>query len=353
MSLIVDTIQFVLPDQLSCPKPTELRNIARDDVRLLVTNASGEVVHTHFRRLFDHLDAGDVVVVNTSATQPAAIPVQLPDGARGMLHFSTQIGHHRWLVEIRKIERNKTYRWKEGKRNLKFNLPEDASITLKSRFYEDRGMLHLWEANLESNEDLITYMHKHGRPIQYEDLNNSYPLDYYQTIFSFHPGSSEMPSAGRGFTRSLVDRLLHQGVVFAPVLLHTGISSLEENESPYPEYYEIDPLAAAIINNAKKRGKRIVAVGTTVVRALESAVNNRGIVVPFKGETNLFIKHDFQMKVVNSLLTGFHEPRASHLHMLLALAGFEHIEKAYTVALEHDYFWHQFGDIHLINAQVD
>ena len=134
----------------------------------------------------------------------------------------------------------------------------------------------------------------------------------------------------------------------APVILHTGVSSLEENETPYPEYMEIDPVSAALINTAKSQGRRIIAVGTTCIRAIETAVNNEGIVLPYRGNTELFIDESYTMKVVDGLLTGFHEPRASHLNMLQSVGGFEHIDRAYKEAIKAGYYWHQFGDLHLI-----
>ena len=157
-----------------------------------------------------------------------------------------------------------------------------------------------------------------------------------------------MPSAGRGFTPRLIESLLKKEVTIAPIILHTGVSSLEENESPYPEYMEIDPVSAAIINLAKKQHRRIIAVGTTAVRAVETAVNNDGTVLPYRGNTELFIDESYVMKVVSGLLTGFHEPRASHLNMLQSVGGYEHIDNAYQEAIKAGYYWHQFGDLHLI-----
>jgi S-adenosylmethionine:tRNA ribosyltransferase-isomerase len=157
-----------------------------------------------------------------------------------------------------------------------------------------------------------------------------------------------MPSAGRGFTQGLIDKLLKKGIVLAPIILHTGISSLEMNEPPYPEYMEIDPVSAAVINSAKAQGSRIIAVGTTCIRAIETAVNGEGVVMPFRGNTELFIDETYTMKVVDGLLTGFHEPKASHLHMLQSVGGFERIDMAYREAIKAGYYWHQFGDLHLI-----
>ena len=348
MNSTSNNIQFELPTSLECTQPTELRNLERDEVRLLVTTDSDHIRHITFRDVDKYLQKGDVLVVNTSATRASALPIVLPGNRKGMAHFSTRVNDLEWLVEIREIAGMKTVRWKEGKQGMKFHLPEGAEIRLKRKFYKERELLHLWIAEFTSSLGQDAYLTEHAQPIKYDHLNEHYPLDFYQTYFSIHPGSSEMPSAGRGFTKDLVERLLEKGVVFAPILLHTGVSSLEENESPYAEYMEIDQTSATLINNANKQGKKIIAVGTTAVRAVESSVNEAGEVIPFAGNTNLFIDDYYQMKVVNGLLTGFHEPRASHLKMLQSLAGFDHIERAYKSALENNYFWHQFGDLHLI-----
>jgi S-adenosylmethionine:tRNA ribosyltransferase-isomerase len=157
-----------------------------------------------------------------------------------------------------------------------------------------------------------------------------------------------MPSAARGFTPGLVDRLLKKGILIEPVLLHTGVSSLEENEAPYPEYMEIDPVTVSIVNRAKEQGKRIIAVGTTVVRALESASDMNGRIRSFRGYTDLYINECYHAKVADGLITGFHEPHASHLHIIRSVAGSSIIESAYKAALAKNYFWHQFGDLHLL-----
>ena len=348
MNAISTMIQFTLPEHLACPKPTEERNIGRDEVRLLMTTGSGEIEHTSFSHLDKYLQAGDILLVNTSAMRPSALPVSLTRGRKGMVHVSNRLNSREWLIEIREIRESKTIRWKEGEEEMLFQLPDEATVSLRKRFYKDRQLLDLWVAEFATNLEPEAYLAKNAQPIQYNKLNERYPLSYYQTFFSLHPGSSEMPSAGRGFTRALVERLLKKGIVFAPVLLHTGVSSLEENESPYPEYMEISPVSAAMINTAKDQGKRIIAVGTTAVRAVESAVDKNGVIMPYRGNTDLFIDETRAMKVVDGLLTGFHEPRASHLNMIQAIAGLEHIERAYKAALDANYYWHQFGDLHLI-----
>lgn len=341
-------IQFELPEHLACPKPTEERNLLRDEVRLLVTAGEGQIDHTTFNHFDRYLQRGDVLVVNTSATIAAALPIALPHGRKGRVHLSNQLNAREWLIEIREIIGNKTARWKEGKAGMLFQLPAAANIALKQRFYKNHQWLDLWVAEFSTNQPPKAYLEAHARPIQYEKLDASYPLSYYQSFFSFHPGSAEMPSAGRGFTADLIGRLLKKGVVLAPILLHTGVSSLEENETPYPEYMEISPVTASMINTAKSQGRRIIAVGTTAIRAIESAVNSKGRVIPYQGNTELFIDDSYTMKVADALLTGFHEPRTSHLNMLQAIAGAEHIERAYQAAIEAGYYWHQFGDLHLI-----
>jgi S-adenosylmethionine:tRNA ribosyltransferase-isomerase len=341
-------IQFDLPQHLACPKPTEERNLARDEVRLLITEGSGQIEHTTFNHFPLFLQKGDVLVVNTSATIPAALPVSLPGGRQGRLHISTKLHDRRWLVEIREITGNKTKRWHEGAEGMVFQLPSSTSVILKHRFYKNEQWLHLWVVEFNLHQSMQNYLSVNATPVQYEKLDRQYPLSYYQTFFSFHPGSSEMPSAGRGFTPGLIETLLKKGVALAPVILHTGISSLEENETPYPEYMEVDPVTAALINTAKSQGRRIIAVGTTAIRAIETAVNNEGIVLSYRGNTELFIDESYAMKVIDGLLTGFHEPRASHLNMLQSVAGFEHIDRAYKEAIQAGYYWHQFGDMHLI-----
>ena len=341
-------IQFDLPQHLACPNPTEDRNIKRDEVRLLVTRNSGSIEHTTFNHLTTFLQKGDVLVVNTSATIPSALSILLPGGKKGKLHFSTKLNSRKWLAEIREITGSKTIRWKEGKAGMIFKLPSGSGITLEQRFYKNHQWLDLWIVDFNSNQTVEDYLVAHARPIRYEKLDQQYPLSYYQTFFSFHPGSSEMPSAGRGFTAELISRLLKKGVTLAPILLHTGVSSLEEYETPYPEYMEIDTVTASIINTAKSEGRRIIAVGTTAIRAVETAVDKEGIVFPYRGSTELFIDESYSMKIVDGLLTGFHEPRASHLNILQSVGGFKHIDAAYQEAIRAGYYWHQFGDLHLI-----
>lgn len=201
-------IQFDLPAHLTCPKPTEERNLKRDEVRLLVTTKSRHIEHTHFRHFPSFLQTGDVLVVNTSATIASALPVSLPGGRQGKLHISSKLNARKWLIEIREITGNKTIRWKQGEEGMVFQLPSATTVTLKQRFYKNEQWLHLWVAEFHIDQPMQVWLAANARPIQYEKLDRLYPLSYYQTFFSFHPGSSEMPSAGRGFTEDLIERLL-------------------------------------------------------------------------------------------------------------------------------------------------
>jgi S-adenosylmethionine:tRNA ribosyltransferase-isomerase len=179
-------------------------------------------------------------------------------------------------------------------------------------------------------------------------VREGWPLSYYQTVYATEAGSAEMPSAGRAFTPELITRLVAGGVQIAPLLLHTGVASLEAHEPPYEEYYRVPRETAALVNAAQRDGRRVIAVGTTVVRALETVADPAGTVRPGTGWTRLVITPERGLRTVTGLLTGLHEPQASHLAMLEALAGRAHLRLTYTEALRQHYLWHEFGDLHLI-----
>jgi S-adenosylmethionine:tRNA ribosyltransferase-isomerase len=220
------------------------------------------------------------------------------------------------------------------------NLPETGKHTGRSN--------RLWIATLHLPESLHRYLNTYGSPIRYHYIQQKWPLEYYQTVYATEPGSAEMPSAGRGFTTELITRLVAKGVQVVPLVLHTGVSSLEEHEPPYDEYYSVSMETADAINHARDRGKRVIAVGTTVVRALETVTDESGTTHCGEGWTKLIITPDRNVRSVNAILTGLHEPRATHLAMLEAIAGREHISATYAEALEREYLWHEFGDLHLI-----
>ena len=196
--------------------------------------------------------------------------------------------------------------------------------------------------------DLDRRLREHGRPIAYGYLDRRYPLDAYQTVFATHPGSAEMASAGRPFTAELVTRLVSAGVLLAPVTLHTGVSSQEAGEAPQPERFSVPEPTARLVNAMRAGGGRVVAVGTTVTRALESAVAEDGTVVARSGWTDRVVTPAEPPRVVTGLVTGWHDPHASHLLLVEAVAGPELTQRAYEAAVAEEYLWHEFGDAALL-----
>ena len=312
----------------------------RDDVRLLVADRDRALVHDMFRGLPGHLRAGDLLVVNTSATLPAALPAGDLD-----LHLSTPVpapgDRGRWVVELRRCGE----RYRDAAAGDVLPLPAGGSAELLAPYLSPG---RLWIAALDLPAPLHDYLAAHGRPIAYAHQTAAPALADLQTIFADEPGSAEMPSAGRPFTRRVLDDLHARGVQVAPLVLHTGVSSLERGERPYPERYRVPPLTATRVNAHRAAGGRIVAVGTTVVRALETVAGPDGRVEPGEGWTRLTITPERGVRAVDGLLTGWHEPDASHLLMLEAVGGRELIERSYDAALACGYRWHEFGDTHLI-----
>jgi S-adenosylmethionine:tRNA ribosyltransferase-isomerase len=199
----------------------------------------------------------------------------------------------------------------------------------------------LWRARVSGPLD--ERLAGHGRPIAYGYLDRRYPLAAYQSVFGVRPGSAEMPSAGRPFTDALVTALVARGITVVPVTLHTGVSSQEAGEAPQPEWFEVPEATARIVDTARGAGGRVVAVGTTVTRALESAVED-GRVVARRGWTDRVVSPRHPPQVVNGLVTGWHDPQASHLLLVEAVAGTALTQRAYDAATAAGYRWHEFGD---------
>jgi S-adenosylmethionine:tRNA ribosyltransferase-isomerase len=335
-------IEGGLAEPLEAGEPAEVRGADRADVAMLVASrADRTLVHARFRELWRFLRAGDLLVVNTSATLPAALPASL-DGEELALHLSTPVDGARWVVELRTSERLPFPGAGAGSR---VNLPGGAHAELLAPYL---GSSRLFVARLWLGEPTQDYLHRHGRPIRYRHTSEEWPIAAYQTVFARDPGSAEMPSAARPFTADLVTELVARGVLFAPVTLHAGVSSLELGESPYPERYRV-PLATARLANAVRGwGGRVIAVGTTVVRALESVSAPDGAVSAGEGLTNLVVTPERGLRAVDGLLTGWHEPSSSHLRLLEAAAGPELLRRSYQAAQVRGYRFHEFGDSHLI-----
>ena len=330
-------LDFVLPQELEAHEPPEVRGNGRDDVRMLVSNLeTGEVTDTRFRELPDFLRAGDVLVLNTSATLPAALTALRESGEEIALHWSTSLPGNLSIVEPRKVQ---------ATAGEVLTLAGGGMATLLAPYRTSR---RLWIAQFEIDGSVVDYLHRWGRPIRYPYVTDAFPISAYQTVYAGREGSAEMPSAGRALTRSMLACLRARGVGIAKLVLHTGVASLELHEAPFDEWYEVPLRTAERIREAKQRGGRVIAVGTTVVRALESSVDANGDLIASRGWTDLVITPERGVHVVDGLLTGLHEPRASHLQMLEAIAGRKTIEKAYAAALGREYLWHEFGDLHLM-----
>ena len=368
---------FELPPSLEAAEPPEARGLARDEVRLLVSDVEkNSIAHARFRDLPRWLSPGDLVVVNTSGTLNAALAVTSNAGDPFELHLSTPLparhssreglryGCELWTVELRQPGPVASLPYRNARPGMTLRLPADARATILAP-YPLTGALdarsRLWIAAIELPDRLTAYLDRHGFPIRYSYVRERWPSEMYQTIFATEPGSAEMPSAGRPFTHELVTRLVSRGIEIAPLLLHTGVASLEDHEPPYEEFYRVPRETAARVNAARRNGHRIVASGTTVVRALETVTDERGVTSPGEGWTSLVITPERPLRAVNSLVTGLHEPRATHLAMLervvtagvdaritASICGACHLERAYAEARRAGYLWHEFGDSHLI-----
>jgi len=347
--LTFPTLDFELPAALEAGEPPEARGLARDDVRLMVSRYGDDSVrHTRFHELPRFLEPGDLLVVNTSATLNAALPARRPDGTLVALHLSTQLTAGLWSVELRRVTERGSAPCPDAERGELLLLPGGATATLLAPYRRDGGAARLWVAELQLPLPLVWYLEDHGSPIRYGYVAQPWPSVYYQTVFATEPGSAEMPSAGRAFTPQLVTRLVAQGVQFAPLLLHTGVASLEQHEPPYAEFYRVPLTTARAVNAARAANRRVVAVGTTAVRALETVTDTDGVAHPGEGWTDLLLTPERGLRAVDALLTGLHEPRATHLAMLAALCGMGHLRVTYAEALRCGYLWHEFGDLHLI-----
>jgi S-adenosylmethionine:tRNA ribosyltransferase-isomerase len=330
----------VLAEPAEAREPAELRGHGRDDVRLLVAHRDGFISRAHFAELPELLAPGDLLAINTSATLPAAIPVR---GSDLRLHLSSPApgrGDGAWLVELRRGGD----RFHGGSEGDVLLLPAGGTAVLLER---DAGG-RLWLAGLRLPASVLHYLARHGEPIRYRHAAAQWPLERYQTVYANAPGSAEMPSAGRAFTPELVTQLVAAGIDVAPLVLHTGVSSLEAGEQPHPEWFSVPRFTAERINLARALGGRVIAVGTTAVRALESALDGDGRVTEREGWTDLVIEPDTPIRAIDGLLSGFHDRDSSHLAMLEAIAGADLLERSYEEAADAGYLRHEFGDLHLI-----
>lgn len=339
---------FSLPPSLNAEAPPERRGLRRDHVRLMVLDReTGAVAHDRFDRLGDHLRPGDLIILNNSRTLPAVLPATAPNGAPVEIRLAHRGRGGDVGVLWRALLVSPAVPVRAGLRltlagGLEATVVEHSAGEPLSVIQFNRCCAQLYDT-----------FYRIGQPVRYEYIRQPWDLDYYQTVFASVPGSVEMPSAGRAFTWELLLGLRRRGIGVAFLSLHAGLSyyldeKWEKDPRHTPEEYVIPPETAEAINRAKASGGRVIAVGTTVVRALESAAYFDGQIRPAKGWADIFIHQYHKLRVVDGLLTGLHEPEASHLDLLSAFMDPQRLRKAYEQAVAEGYLWHEFGDTNLI-----
>ena len=344
MTVATAGMDFELPQALEAREPAEARGRGRDDVRLLVSRGSDEPAQACFRDLPALLEAGDLIVINTSETLPAALAGRIGETSVDM-HLSGRLPGQHWLAELRRPAWPASLPEPGGRAGDLVTLAAGGSARLVAPW---RGSPRLWVVALDLPGGDLTFVRARGRPIRYGHVPDDWPLSTYQTVYATEPGSAEMPSAGRAFTPEIITALVARGISVSPLVLHAGVSSTEVGEPPPPEWYRVPAATARRVNDTRAAGGRVVAVGTTVVRALETVVDDGGLVRGGVGWTETMVTPDRPVRAVDGLLTGWHEPRAGHLLILQAIADPLALESAYRAALEGGYLWHELGDLHLI-----
>jgi S-adenosylmethionine:tRNA ribosyltransferase-isomerase len=342
----MNAVAFDLPHALEAREPAERRGLRRDQVRLMVASgATGKIADRSFNELTTLLSPGDLLVINISATLPAAVTGCREDGSAVRVHVATrapQLDKSWRVVELRSADGSRPA---SGRPRETITLPGGRSLQLVAPYAS--GM-RLMLARFAADEAVEDYLARHGEPIRYGYVRGRWPLSAYQNVYATIPGSAEMASAGRPFSAELIAALIGRGVLLAPIVLHAGVSSPERHEPPYPELFTVPKHTARLVRVTRQSGGRVIAVGTTVVRALEGVADGDGRVHPHTGWTGLTITPERGVTSIDGLITGWHEPRASHLQMLEAIAGQSLLHRSYDHALGQGYLWHEFGDSHLI-----
>jgi S-adenosylmethionine:tRNA ribosyltransferase-isomerase len=355
------TTRFALPVDRAASEPPEARGLSRDGVRLLAA-VGDRIEHARFTELGQFLNPGDLLVVNTSATRAAAVDGEHTDHGAVVVHFSMLLDDGSWVVEVRTAPAAaKPIRTLEPQDRI--DLPDGIRLILLGPEPADQGPLgpRLWRTQPLDPGPVHQMLSQHGRPIRYGYLAGEWPLAAYQTVFAELPGagdplppstdlgaSAEMPSAGRPFSTELVTRLASRGVLFAPITLHAGVSSQESSEPPGAERFRVPAGTASLVGWTRRTGGRVIAVGTTVTRALESAADPDGTIRAADGWTDLVLGPDRPARAIDGLITGLHDPDASHLLLLEAVAGADLVQRVYDAALDQHYLWHEFGDTCLL-----
>jgi S-adenosylmethionine:tRNA ribosyltransferase-isomerase len=346
LAAVEPVLNFTLPPDLEAHAPPEHRGLRRDQVRLLVLpRFAGEFIHTRFDALSDYLHAGDLLVVNDSRTLP------------GLLRATDERGD---AIEVRLAQRRSSDRWDVlllvgrthiGRAGMRLDFGQGLSAHVLRRRPD---LPFLWQLEFDRCcTPLLDLIYRLGEPIRYTYVPTALPLDLYQTVYAGEPGSVEMPSAGRPFTWELLLKLQRKGVGFATLSLHTGLSSTRDDvvdalHPNYAEEFHVPEITAWAVNTTRQQGGRVIAVGTTVVRALETLTQSDGTIAAARSWTRLHIAAGHRLRAVDGLVTGLHEPHASHLDLLSAFVEPTRLRMAYLEAIERRYLWHEFGDMNLI-----
>lgn len=331
---------YDLPEERIAQTPVE----PRDHSRLMVLHRdTDQIEHRHFYDVIDYLNPGDVLVINETRVIPARLFGERAGGGACEVLLLRQLGPKRWETLVKpgkKLKPGAEITFGGGR--LRARIAETTDVGGRIVDFDCDGT---FEAALDELGEMPLPPYIHER---LEDKER------YQTVYAKQEGSAAAPTAGLHFTPELLDRIREKGVDVVPVLLHVGLGTfrpvktenVEEHEM-HSEYFEVTAEAAARINAARERGGRVVAVGTTSVRTLESAAEN-GVLLPRRGETSIFIKPGYRFQMVDALITNFHLPGSTLVMLVSALYDRKKILAAYEEAVRDEYRFFSFGDAMLI-----
>ena len=342
MELKKSDFYYDLPERLIAQTPAEPRDSAR---MLVYDRGTGETAHRHFYDLPDYLKRGDILVINNTRVLPARIYGHKATGARVELLLHKRRSLTEWEVlarPARKAEPGTELIFSDRLRAVVTGRGEDGLRTVRFSF---EGVF----------EDLLAQVGEMPLPPYIRRKPADEDAERYQTVYAKESGSSAAPTAGLHFTPGLMDRVRAAGAEFVEVLLHVGLGTFRpvktENvldHKMHSEFYAVSPEAAGKLNDAKKQGRRIIAVGTTSVRVLESAVNEDGTFTASHGDTQIFIYPPYKFKAVDALITNFHLPESTLIMLVSAFCGREQTLAFYREAVNEKYRFFSFGDACLL-----
>ncbi|WP_057977500.1 tRNA preQ1(34) S-adenosylmethionine ribosyltransferase-isomerase QueA [Caloramator mitchellensis] len=334
----VKDFYFDLPEELIAQEPLNERDKSR---LMIIDRKSGEITHSIFRDIIDYLEAGDCLVLNNSRVIPARLfGVKDDTGARAEFVLLKRIDKDRWETLVKpgkKVKIGSSFTFGNGELRCKI---------IGNTDFGGRIVEFEYEGIFENVLDVLGEM-----PLPPYIKSKLEDKERYQTVYSKVQGSAAAPTAGLHFTEELLERIKQKGVKIAFVTLHVGLGTFRpvkvENISEHKmheEFYNLDEENAKIINETKKSGKRIIAVGTTSCRTLETIADEDGLVKPMSGWTDIFIYPGYRFKILDGLITNFHLPESTLIMLVSAFAGKDLIMNAYETAVKERYRFFSFGD---------